>query len=126
MSAKDIPSKIGEDTHAAHAQTHMDIVGTRGKISTKRSCQICTTRKSEEPHWSVHTANKGRRLLAGDNLMQCLDCSFVGCSPKTLCNDSRQHMLQHLLISGHQFGENEKAACVVLASDVVFAHIRLS
>lgn len=91
-----------------------------------RSCQICTTRKSEEPHWSVHTANKGRRLLAGDNLMQCLDCGFVGCSPKTLCNDSRQHMLQHLLISGHQFGENEKAACVVLASDAVFAHIRLS
>ena len=70
-----------------------------------RCCQLCTAKPKGDKHWDVHTPNKGRRRLIGDDLMQCLECSFVGCAPQSISRDSRQHMLQHLLVSGHKFGK---------------------
>jgi hypothetical protein len=39
-----------------------------------------------------------------DELMQCLECSFVGCGPISLTEESSQHMMHHMLRSGHCFG----------------------
>jgi hypothetical protein len=41
----------------------------------------------------------------GDELMQCLECSFIGCAPQSLWKDSKQHMMHHMLRTGHTFGE---------------------
>jgi hypothetical protein len=72
-----------------------------------RCCQLCVSMPRKDPHWDVHSPKKGRRLLTGDDLMQCLECAFVGCSPQSIARDSRQHMLQHLLTSGHKFGKQQ-------------------
>jgi len=39
-------------------------------------------------------AGKPKKPLMGDDVMQCLDCGFIG---------SKQDVLKHLLISGHKF-----------------------
>lgn len=41
----------------------------------------------------------------GDALMQCLECPFVGCGPQSLMETSKQHMMHHMLRTGHTFGE---------------------
>jgi hypothetical protein len=51
------------------------------------------------------TTNKKRKYLVGDELMQCLGCSFMGGSPKSISQDSHQSMMQHMLLSGHEFGK---------------------
>ncbi len=46
---------------------------------------------------------KAIRPFIGDELMQCLDCGFIACSPPSLNADTNLGMQQHLLISGHKF-----------------------
>jgi hypothetical protein len=59
--------------------------------SLRRTCQLCPPRKS------IH--------FSGDELLQCLECSFVGCGPAAVAPESKdQHILQHLFLSGHKFG----------------------
>jgi len=67
--------------------------------STKNRRRICT-----------ECANKkAPRYFYGDEVMQCLECSFVGCGPASVCPESKhRHMLQHLFLSGHKFGTSSE------------------
>ena len=68
-------------------------------------CRLCATQDEK----------RSSRVFAGDELMQCLECGFIGCSPPSLNSDSKYHMQQHLLISGHKFavscGEKAQLLC---------------
>ena len=46
------------------------------------------------------------RMPRGDELMMCLECSMIACGPVSLSYNqkSKQHLLQHFLVSGHSFG----------------------
>lgn len=52
----------------------------------------------------------------GDELLQCLECDFVGCGPCLLSgDDSKQHAMHHMLLTGHTFsvtcGERADVFC---------------
>jgi len=51
----------------------------------------------------VDDPKNSSRPFTGDELMQCLDCGFIGCSPPSLNSNSNRGMEQHLLLSGHKF-----------------------
>ena len=59
-----------------------------------RQCQTCS---------STNVRNPSRQAF-GDDLMQCLECTFIGCGPQSLMEDSKQHMMHHMLRTGHTFG----------------------
>ncbi|KAL7547769.1 hypothetical protein ACHAWF_011051 [Thalassiosira exigua] len=46
------------------------------------------------------------REVAGDALIQCLECDLVGCAPRSLGGgeDGSQHAMLHFLMSGHRWG----------------------
>ncbi|MGK3735221.1 MAG: hypothetical protein ACI90V_002061 [Bacillariaceae sp.] len=73
--------------------------------TNKICCRLCATQDKK----------RSSRVFAGDELMQCLECGFIGCSPPSLNSDSKYHMQQHLLISGHKFavscGEKAQLFC---------------
>jgi hypothetical protein len=64
-------------------------------------CQLC--RLPQDRGWIC--AQAGSSELSGDDLMKCLECSFVGCAPRSVAPNSSQHILQHLLLSNHKFGK---------------------
>jgi hypothetical protein len=64
------------------------------------SCQLCCL----PPDRRWRCAQSTSHDLSGDELMQCLECSFVGCAPTAVAPKSSQHILQHLLVSNHKFG----------------------
>jgi hypothetical protein len=64
-------------------------------------CQLC--RLPQDRGWKC--AQAGSSELSGDDLMKCLECSFVGCAPRSVAPKSSQHILQHLLLSNHKFGK---------------------
>ena len=63
----------------------------------RRRCESC----AKKPKSSKRVVD-----CAGDELMQCLGCSFIGCAPKSIAPSSRQHINKHLLLSGHNFGKS--------------------
>ena len=70
-----------------------------------RCCVVCKNKKTDRC-WDGKGAQKlSFRRMEGDSLMQCLECSLIACSPQSINPHSRQHMLQHLLVSGHKFGK---------------------
>lgn len=72
-----------------------------------RCCSICAARTKKDASQAERKNKKTkRRTLRGDELMQCLECAFIGCGPKSTAPDSHQHILQHLLVSGHKFGKS--------------------
>jgi hypothetical protein len=84
----------------------------------KRCCKLCVSKPHGDPYWDGKQhkkESKKRRSFSGDDLMQCLECSFIGCSPKSLAPDSRQHILQHLLLTGHTFGKQARQIVLSLA-----------
>jgi hypothetical protein len=70
------------------------------------SCQLC--RLPQDRGWKCGAQQPGKGAsscdLSGDELMKCLECSFVGCAPRSVAPQSSQHILQHLLLSNHKFG----------------------
>lgn len=82
-----------------------------------RCCEVCSGESNSNKYWEGTTkkTRKPRRRFTGDDVMQCLDCNFVGCSPRSITRDSRQHILQHLLVTGHKFavscGERAQIFC---------------
>jgi len=67
-------------------------------------CRLCLhdEMKTSARRSSKNTKKK-HHSFSGDELMQCLECGFIACSPPSLNSDSKLHMQQHLLISGHKF-----------------------
>jgi len=69
-------------------------------------CQWCVDDKSS----STSTNSIPYVFYSSDTLMQCLDCSFIGCGPlamdvsATFLPTSKQHIRQHFLLSGHSLG----------------------
>ena len=79
-----------------------------------RCCQVCSTKTKGDKYWKRRKKQKcADELLNSNDLMQCLECSFIGCMPSSVSPNSRQHILQHLLLTGHNFGTDE---CLSLAS----------
>lgn len=78
-------------------------------------CQLCSTEGEKRSKRRIKKPERQRVALAGDELMRCLECSFIGCSPPSLAPDSRKHILQHLLLSGHKYavscGEKAQIFC---------------
>lgn len=62
-------------------------------VTDIRECQVCRA----NPMYSCGAV--------GDELMQCLECSFIGCGPQSLLEESGQHMMHHMILSGHNFGK---------------------
>jgi ubiquitin C-terminal hydrolase len=62
----------------------------------------------------------------GDELMQCLDCSFIGCGPQSLLEESNQHMMHHMIRTGHSFavtcGERADVFCFK-CGDIIYHEI---
>lgn len=86
------------------------------KVEGQRCCDTCSAQPDGDRFWDgKKKSSKPRRRYCGDDIMQCLECGFVGCSPQSICRDSKQHILQHLLISGHKFavscGERGQLFC---------------
>jgi len=82
----------------------------------KICCQWCATQDDKiSMRRPPKYPKKECRNFAGDNLMQCLECGFIGCSPPSLNSDTKHHMQNHLLISGHKFavscGEKAQIFC---------------
>jgi hypothetical protein len=82
----------------------------------KPCCQWCVAEEEERRMCRrAKSPRRASRLFTGDELMQCLDCGFIGCSPPSLNSDTKQHMQQHLLTSGHKFavscGEKAQLYC---------------
>ena len=77
--------------------------------SAKRGTQGTTRLKPFFGSDSVdfkHAACQSCRKYSGDDLMQCLECSFVGCY---VTKDDEQdviseHMMEHLVVKNHNFG----------------------
>ena len=69
-----------------------------------RCCIVCSSKSKGDGTFDGKSKRFKRRLFMGDELMQCLECGFTGCSPKSVSQDSHQHILRHLLMTGHQFG----------------------
>jgi len=85
---------------------------------SSRCCDSCKARSDGDKCGDMGATKKKRkprRTFHGDDLMQCLDCGFVGCSPQSITKDSKQHILQHLLLSDHKFavscGERGQIFC---------------
>lgn len=70
-------------------------------VSSNWGCIITQTR--QRPRHPNHN-NRPSPVLSGDDLMQCLECSLVGCSPASINVSSKQHIMMHFLASGHAFG----------------------
>jgi Zn-finger in ubiquitin-hydrolases and other protein len=89
----------------------------RCESRAKLSCQDCVQQPTLETKtaWFPYQAasidaTAPPQPLMGDDLMQCLECSHVGCAPASVCGSrtnpaSQQHALQHFLTSRHRFGE---------------------
>jgi hypothetical protein len=101
-------------------------------VHTMRCCQLCANQKSRRDKTNGHDngdekepkKKKSRAPLVGDELMQCLECSFIGCAPQSTAPKSKQHILRHLLLSGHTFGKYHglsNLSCLLV--DCPFAHI---
>jgi hypothetical protein len=75
-----------------------------------RCCQVCDAQPNGNRVWVEEAQEKRRRKQypdlapTSDDLFQCLECSFIGCVPSSMAPQSRQHILQHMLLSGHSFG----------------------
>ena len=89
------------------------------RITSKHSRSHCA--------WCPRPSNKTEfiknRHPSGDELMQCLECSVVGCGPKSTCSDSSMHMMCHFIASGHQFGAFQKVLDVLLMTSSVLARV---
>ena len=81
--------------------------------NTIRSCQACSTGGQGNNKCWDGKDRKPKRRFSGDDIMQCLECGFIGCSPQSMCHDSKQHILQHLLMSGHTFAVSCGERCQV-------------
>jgi hypothetical protein len=82
-----------------------------GHNHSMRCCQLCANQKprrdktnGDDGEKNIPRKKKPRAPLVGDELMQCLECSFIGCAPQSTAPQSKQHILRHLLLSGHTFG----------------------
>lgn len=85
--------------HCRHTRT-FEFEGSA--IPHVRECQVC----SANPASSCGAV--------GDELMQCLECSFVGCGPQSLLEESGQHMMHHMILTGHNFGKMHGDSCIVV------------
>ena len=97
-----------------------------------RCCQLCTNQKprrdktnGDDDEKRVSKKKKPRAPLVGDELMQCLECSFIGCAPQSTAPKSKQHILRHLLLSGHTFGKYDGLSNLssILVDCCPFAHM---
>jgi|AntRauTorckE5430_2_1112549.scaffolds.fasta_scaffold00851_11 hypothetical protein len=67
-------------------------------------------------------------LPCGDSLMQCLDCSLIGCGSILTSSDgsSKRHLQQHFLLSNHNFaitcGERGEIYCMK-CGDFVYCEV---
>jgi Ubiquitin carboxyl-terminal hydrolase/Zn-finger in ubiquitin-hydrolases and other protein len=100
------------DRAKSRQQLHFGNLGASPAIEMS-SCQWCVTQANRFPRRT--TPKKEHRKFYGDELMHCLQCSFVGCSPPSLAPGTKSHMAQHLLVSGHKFavscGEKAEIFC---------------
>ena len=92
--------------------------GAASRSTCRRSCQLCRSGNSDNDKmravwlFSEKQQQKESELHRGDDLMQCLDCSFTGCAPRSVCSSSssssnefsKQHTIQHFLTSNHKYG----------------------
>ena len=78
-----------QESNTKKQKISSSLSGWTSSPTLRRSCQLCKTPRA-----------------TGDEIMQCLECSFIGCGPASVCRSSKkQHILQHLFLSGHKFGE---------------------
>jgi len=54
--------------------------------------------------WSCNPM-PGGDVARGDDLFQCLDCDYMGCGPSWSAKHTNEHIVQHMLLSNHSFGE---------------------
>mmetsp|Transcript_30378 Transcript_30378/g.88812 ORF Transcript_30378/g.88812 Transcript_30378/m.88812 type:complete len:780 (+) Transcript_30378:249-2588(+) len=69
----------------------------RGAFYNEHESNRCQRRCA----WCPPTMSNNKR----DGLMQCLECSVVGCGPSSTSSHSSAHMMCHFIASGHNFGE---------------------
>jgi hypothetical protein len=71
-------------------------------------CQDCHVPQLSSSLWCWNRLqhNDNQRQNDMDGLMQCLDCSYVGCGPVPFGNIvSKEHSTQHYLLCNHNFGK---------------------
>jgi hypothetical protein len=68
----------------------------------------------------VKKPKQHKRQGMGDELLKCLECSFIGCGPCSTFAESRQHALQHMLSTGHKFGTFVLQRILCLYAHLIF------
>jgi hypothetical protein len=96
-------SGMGIETSQTRPFGAMDDDSEAGVDTGGLLCRQCF---SNEPSWmpSLSGKPKIRQICRGDQLMRCLECTFVGCGPSSTAPNSEQHILRHFLLSNHKLG----------------------
>eukprot|EP00978_Attheya_sp_CCMP212_P017021 scaffold45125_cov60-Attheya_sp.AAC.1 len=92
-------SKRGPNPNYARSMNQDTVAGTTAHVVTDEDSPRVAAAKEK-----VKKPKRHKRPGMGDELLKCLECSFIGCGPCSTFAESRQHALQHMLSTGHKFG----------------------
>lgn len=106
---------VSEGAHEGHSSYERRMLRLRASVaSSKVEEWLQVIRDGREAFYNERESNQCQRRCAwcppsvlncnGDGLMQCLECSVVGCGPSSTSPDSSVHMMCHFIASGHNFG----------------------
>ena len=102
-----------DDIHSSHERRMLRLRASVASSKVEEWLQV--VRDGREAFYNEHESNRYQHRCAWcppgmstnkrDGLMQCLECSVVGCGPSSTSSDSSAHMMCHFIASGHNFGE---------------------
>ncbi len=92
-------NKRKNENHIISSKGFCNNMYTKQNEKIGNTCTYCEKMKKKR----LFKSQTSLDLLKGDDLIQCLDCGLVACGSPYVSN-SKQHISQHFLISGHALG----------------------
>lgn len=121
-----------DDIHSSHERQMLRLRASVASSKVEEWLQV--VRDGREAFYNEHESNRYQSRCAWcppsmstnkrDGLMQCLECSVVGCGPSSTSSDSSAHMMCHFIASGHNFGECGLLRCSNSTCDKLYNAIR--
>jgi hypothetical protein len=121
-----------DDIHSSHERRMLRLRASVASSKVEEWLQV--VRDGREAFYNEHESNRYQRRCAWcppsmstnkrDGLMQCLECSVIGCGPSSTSSDSSAHMMCHFIASGHNFGECGLLGCSTSTGDKLYNVIR--
>jgi len=104
-----------DDGHSSYERRMLRLRASVASSKVEEWLQV--VRDGREAFYNEHESNRYQRRCSwcpasvsnckGDGLMQCLECSMIGCGPSSTSPNSSAHMMCHFIASGHNFGESD-------------------